>query len=227
MKSIEIECEFCKTKFSKLINQYNRCSKLKQKHFCSLSCSAKYSGKLKKEKSEIIKQDYYRNPKKCKTCNNPIDYCLKNINDFCSSSCSAVFNNSRRNIKNSLKRACVCCGSQTKNKKFCNMKCFFVAKKKQTEISIEKGKKVTNDTFKSYLIDKNGHKCQMCSFSEWGGKPILLILDHIDGNSDNCCLKNLRLICSNCDTLTPTYKGRNKGNGRFIRRKKYAQGLSY
>ena len=58
-------------------------------------------------------------------------------------------------------------------------------------------------------------------------KPILLILDHINGNSDNCSLENLRLICSNCDTLTPTYKGRNKGNGRFIRRKKYAQGLSY
>jgi hypothetical protein len=100
-------------------------------------------------------------------------------------------------------------------------------KKKQTVISIEDGKKVTNDTFKAYLINKNGHKCQMCSFSEWGGKPILLILDHINGNSDNCSLENLRLICSNCDTLTPTYKGRNKGNGRFIRRKKYAQGLSY
>ena len=117
--------------------------------------------------------------------------------------------------------------SKTKNKKFCNMKCFYVDKKKQTETSIEKGKKVTNDTFKSYLINKNGHKCQMCSFSEWGDKPILLILDHVNGNSDDCSLENLRLICSNCDTLTPTYKGRNKGNGRFSRRQRYQEGKSF
>ena len=114
----------------------------------------------------------------------------------------------RINISNSVKGRKA---SQTKNKKFCNIKCFYIDKKKQTKISIEKGEKVTNDTFKDYLINKNGHKCQMCSFSEWGGKPILLILDHVNGNSDNCSLENLRLICSNCDTLTPTYKGRNKG----------------
>ena len=223
MESIEIECEFCKIKFSKLINEYNRCLKSKQKHFCSLSCSGKYSGKLKKEKAEIIKQDYYKNPKRCKTCNSAIDYFVKKVNGFCSSSCSAVFNNPKRAIK----RVCVCCGSQTKNKKFCNMKCFYVDKKKQTETSIEKGKKVTNDTFKSYLINKNGHKCQICSFSEWGDKPILLILDHVNGNSDDCSLENLRLICSNCDTLTPTYKGRNKGNGRFSRRQRYQEGKSF
>ena len=223
MKSIEIECEFCKNKFSKLINQYSKCLKSKQKHFCSLSCSAKFGGILRKQKADFDKEEYYKNPKKCKTCNDAIDYFVKDVNEFCGSSCSAVFNNPKRAIK----RVCVCCGSQTKNKKFCNIKCFFIDKKKQTETCIEKGKKVTNDTFKAYLINKNGHKCQMCSFSEWGNKPILLILDHIDGNSDNCSLENLRLICSNCDTLTPTYKGRNKGNGRFSRRKKYAQGLSY
>ena len=82
MESIEIECEFCKIKFSKLINEYNRCLKSKQKHFCSLSCSGKYSGKLKKEKAEIIKQDYYKNPKRCKTCNSAIDYFVKKVNGF-------------------------------------------------------------------------------------------------------------------------------------------------
>jgi hypothetical protein len=223
MKSIEIECEFCKNKFSKLINQYSKCLKSKQKHFCSLSCSAKFGGILRKQKADFDKQEYYKNPKKCKTCNNAIDYFVKDVNEFCGSSCSAVFNNPKRAIK----RVCVCCGSQTKNKKFCNIKCFFIDKKKQTETCIEKGKKVTNDTFKAYLINKNGHKCQMCSFSEWGNKPILLILDHIDGNSDNCSLENLRLICSNCDTLTPTYKGRNKGNGRYARRQRYQEGKSY
>jgi hypothetical protein len=223
MKSIEIKCEFCKVSLIKNISEYNRCIKLNLKQFCGLSCSAKFGAILKKQKAEFNKQEYYKNPKKCKACYNPIDYSAKDTNEFCGSSCSAKFNNSNRSVE----KLCLCCGASTKNKKFCNIKCFFNNKKKQTAISIEDGKKVTNDTFKSYLINKGGHKCQICSFSEWGGKPILLILDHIDGNSDNCSLENLRLICSNCDTLTPTYKGRNKGNGRFSRRKKYAQGLSY
>lgn len=223
MKSIQIKCDFCNNQFFKKISEYNRCSKQNLKHFCSLSCSAKFSGLLKKQKAELTEQEYYKNPKKCKFCRAVIDYFSKNINEFCGSSCSAKFNNPNRAIK----KICHHCGTLIKNKKFCNIKCFSNHKKEQTITSIENGAKVTNDTFKLYLVNKNGHKCQMCSFSEWGGKPILLILDHIDGNSDNCSLDNLRLICSNCDTLTPTYKGRNKGNGRFLRRKKYAQGLSY
>jgi 5-methylcytosine-specific restriction endonuclease McrA len=54
-----------------------------------------------------------------------------------------------------------------------------------------------------------------------------LVLDHIDGNSDNWDLKNLRMICCNCDALTPTYKNRNRGNGRFLRRIRYREGKSY
>lgn len=63
--------------------------------------------------------------------------------------------------------------------------------------------------------------------SEWNLKEIPLIMDHIDGNSYNSSLKNLRFICPNCDALLPTYKGRNKGNGRYSRRKRYKEGKSY
>ena len=84
-----------------------------------------------------------------------------------------------------------------------------------------------NKPYKEYLISKHGHKCQMCSITEWGEKPTLLILDHIDGNSDNFGLDNLRVICSNCDTLTPTYKGRNKGKGRFARKQRYHADKSF
>ena len=152
MKSIEIKCEFCHNQFFKQISEYKRCLKQNLKHFCSLSCSAKFSGLLKKQKSESTIQEYYKNPKKCKTCNSAIDYFAKNANEFCGSSCSATFNNPNRAVK----KSCFCCGLTTKNKKFCNMKCFFIHKKKQTALSIEDGSKVTNDTFKSYLINKNG-----------------------------------------------------------------------
>ena len=45
-------------------------------------------------------------------------------------------------------------------------------------------------------------------------------LEHIDGNSDNNKLSNLKLLCPNCHSLTPTYGALNKNNGSS-RRKKY------
>lgn len=52
--------------------------------------------------------------------------------------------------------------------------------------------------------------CSCCGNSEWLGGPIPLELDHIDGNSANNSLTNLRLLCPNCHALTPTYRGKNK-----------------
>ncbi len=43
-----------------------------------------------------------------------------------------------------------------------------------------------------------------------------LEIDHIDGNSDNNSEENLRLVCPNCHSLTSTYCGTNRGNGRNI-----------
>ena len=57
-------------------------------------------------------------------------------------------------------------------------------------------------------------ECSTCKVSEWFGKKLPMILDHIDGNSNNNNLSNLRFLCSNCDSLTPHYKAKNKGKGR-------------
>jgi len=80
---------------------------------------------------------------------------------------------------------------------------------------------------KKYLIKVNYGKCQSCGLSEWLGQEMPLVLDHIDGDSENCKLDNLRVICNNCDALTPTYKARNKGKGRAFRRVRYSEGKSY
>jgi len=54
-----------------------------------------------------------------------------------------------------------------------------------------------------------------------------LVLDHVDGNSENNKLENFRLVCGNCDMQLPTYKNKNKGNGRHYRMKRYKEGKSY
>lgn len=55
------------------------------------------------------------------------------------------------------------------------------------------------------------HKCTNCGLSEWLNNPIPLELEHIDGNSSNNKLDNLTMLCPNCHSLTPTFRGRNKG----------------
>jgi hypothetical protein len=72
---------------------------------------------------------------------------------------------------------------------------------------------------KKYLIYKNGHKCMLCGLSEWLENQIPLVCDHIDGNSDNQDLSNVRIICNNCDSISSTFKGRNRGKGRKNRYK--------
>lgn len=54
-----------------------------------------------------------------------------------------------------------------------------------------------------------------------------LVLDHINGNSEDGKLSNLRVICNNCDALTDTFKAKNKGNGRAKRKERYKNGKSY
>jgi hypothetical protein len=53
-------------------------------------------------------------------------------------------------------------------------------------------------------------KCEMCSQGEeWRGKRISLILDHINGISNDNRLENIRILCPNCNATLDTHCGRN------------------
>jgi 5-methylcytosine-specific restriction endonuclease McrA len=81
---------------------------------------------------------------------------------------------------------------------------------------------------REYLADAQSGCCAICGgASAWLGLPLALVLDHVDGNPSNNQRENLRLVCPNCDSQLPTYKNRNRGNGRHYRRQRYADGQSY
>ena len=69
---------------------------------------------------------------------------------------------------------------------------------------------------KRYLERRYGHYCKICGLSEWNSKPIPLIADHIDGDSSNHRVDNIRLICPNCDAQQPTYKTRNSKTDTYV-----------
>jgi predicted nucleic acid-binding Zn ribbon protein len=160
----------------------------------------------------------------CQSCNVELDQKKKN-NKFCSRSCSAIINNSKRKKI----RPCVGCGKQLgpSAKKYCSNRCQFDYCWGNTKQKInEKGLLNGIRQARRYLLEKN-KSCQMCGTDSWLGKPILLICDHINGNSNDWRLENLRMICSNCDATTPHYKNKNKGNGRAYRRERYKLGKSF
>jgi hypothetical protein len=72
------------------------------------------------------------------------------------------------------------------------------------------------------LIAKYGERCSQCGWAErnpvTGKVPITI--DHIDGDWNNNREENLRLLCPNCHSLTPTYQALNWGKGRPWRYKK-------
>lgn len=175
-------------------------------------------------------KQYNKNPKICPCCESPLSYELRR-NKFCSHSCAASYSNKKRGLKKRLKRLnCLNCDESLKKNasKFCSVNCFndYQWKQKKEQISLS-GKAPEIRQAKRYLKEVRGNSCEMCGIDTWAGKPILLLCDHIDGNSNNWDLKNLRLICSNCDATTPFYKNKNKGNGRAYRRERYKQGKTF
>lgn len=60
-----------------------------------------------------------------------------------------------------------------------------------------------------------GTHCELCGQKEiWRMSKLNLQLDHIDGNNQNFQLNNLRFLCPNCHTQTPTYCRRIGATGK-------------
>ena len=68
--------------------------------------------------------------------------------------------------------------------------------------------------------------CSICGQPpKWNGKPMTLIMDHINGVRDDNRMENLRIVCSNCNIQLDTSNGKNRIRkkcpdcGKIIRKK--------
>lgn len=123
------------------------------------------------------------------------------------------------------RRPCLNCGKEPYSHRYiyCSNACqleyqfrFYIERWKKGEVSGLSTIGTVSPHIKRYLRNKYGNACCLCRWSRKNPKTdkIPLVADHIDGNWRNNVEKNLRLLCPNCDSLTPTYAGLNRGNGR-------------
>ena len=120
-----------------------------------------------------------------------------------------------------MKATCVQCNKDfeyghSSTGKFCSNQCSGLYKKTERKTKFFSGllKRIERPTARKYLAEERGYKCEVCSVSDWQGKPITLHVDHINGDPSNDHPDNLRLICPNCHSQTEFLGAANKGRGR-------------
>lgn len=173
---------------------------------------------------------YLADPRRCSSCGETLPYAQRR-NKFCSHSCSAILNNPKR----ASVRPCLHCGTllRVNQRRYCSHDCQIEYARKLRVAEWLQGRREGGGPHgvyafaRNHLMHEQSGACAICGLSEWQGHPMPLICDHIDGNPTDHCRQNLRLVCGNCDMQLPTYKGKNKGNGRHYRRDRYKSGRSY
>lgn len=63
-------------------------------------------------------------------------------------------------------------------------------------------------SLRKILIEERGNSCENCGIDKWINFPIILEMDHIDGDRTNNDKSNLKLLCPNCHSQTSTWRGR-------------------
>jgi hypothetical protein len=178
---------------------------------------------------------YNAQPNLCVKCGTIIS--LKNDNakhsvararqkKFCNQSCAASYNNRKRIRKI---RLCVVCNAPINPgaKSYCSLSCFRSVI--NYDFIFDRGVEVRSSTLRRAML-RSGlmYKCALCGIGpEWNRQNLVLQADHKNGSSCDNKKDNLRFLCPNCHSQTPTYGSRNIGYGRPSRRKKMERQVGF
>ncbi len=85
-------------------------------------------------------------------------------------------------------------------------------KRELSEILIKNSPHKTSHHLRLRLIKEGlkDNKCEECGITDWNGKPISLELEHVNGDNTDNRLENLKILCPNCHSQTPFFRGKNK-----------------
>mgnify|MGYP001589277861 CR=1 FL=1 len=133
-----------------------------------------------------------------------------------------------------MNNPCPVCGNKLKKYsiKYCSNRCQrdheyeeYILRWKNGLLNGSRGilAKSISGYIKRYLFEKFGTKCSICGWNQKNPKTgkVPLEIDHINGNSEDNSEENLRVICPNCHSLSPSYRNLNRGHGRQWRTNKY------
>lgn len=150
-------------------------------------------------------------------CGNPV-FARDAATKFCSIACSA-----RSRKQECL--PCTICGKTVAfaKQRYCSQACHrkgeFERRRSLLESGAYCGVYNCNGYIRKYLANIFGERCSRCGWCERHPKTgkVPVEVEHIDGDWRNNRVENLTLLCPNCHSLTPTYRGLNRGKGRAQR----------
>lgn len=149
------------------------------------------------------------------------------ISYYCKPDSKEIIKISKENRKNGIyvslnrpRKKCLNCNKEiTKSgTKYCSYECGsnYRSNIKYSEYLKDQktynGYKIKMGWIKQHILKEQDSKCDICEIQNvWNNKPLVFILDHINGDACDNSRKNLRLLCSNCDSQLDTYKAKNIG----------------
>ena len=80
------------------------------------------------------------------------------------------------------------------------------------DVLIENSPYKNSNSLKKRLFRENIKikQCEECGITEWNGKEIIFELDHVNGDNTNNKIDNLRILCPNCHSQTPTFRNKTR-----------------
>lgn len=146
---------------------------------------------------------------------------IKDVSKKFNISESTVKKYSISKYKSKKDKNCKNCGVKINKNTFCSSLCSsqYVHKEAYNDFLNYNDKycksNYTPKNFKYFFLEEQHNKCDICGCEPtWMNRPLIFVIDHIDGDASNNKRENIRLICPNCDSQTETFKSKTKNSKR-------------